>query len=101
MKLPKQSQPIIRSPFSIRCSSVYESNEVLPQAAASLPGAIATVLAQEYAVYNIDGFVQCVGTLAGILGNYERCLAEGRSGCAKIAARNIKNVACKSYCTCN
>jgi len=105
MKFPKQARPIIRNPLSIIPRFPESAGEgVRPQDLNLLPKAIITALSVEHAVVRIDPNVQCFGTIVGILNNYERCIAEGRSGekgCAKNAARHIKEFACKSYCQCS
>lgn len=67
----------------------------------SIPAAIAAKLASDYAIDEVTGLAQCVGTLAGILDNYQRCVDRGGNvNCANIAARHIAEIACRSYCTC-
>ena len=47
--------------------------------------------------------IQCSVTIKGIMDTYESCLERpntNSSGCARIAARHIKEYACRSYCTC-
>lgn len=68
----------------------------------SIPAAIAAKLASDHAITEVTGLAQCVGTLAGILDNYQRCVDGGSNvNCANIAARHIADYACRSYCTCD
>ena len=68
----------------------------------SIPAAIAVKLASDYSIDAVTGLAQCVGTLAGILSNYQRCVDSGSNvNCANIAARHIATVACRSYCSCS
>jgi hypothetical protein len=104
VKLPKQARPVMRNPLSIPRSSAHAREGVRPQALNLLPKAIITALSVEHAVVRINPNVQCLGAIVGILDSYEQCITKGRSnekGCAKNAARHIKEFACKSYCTCS
>ena len=67
-----------------------------------IPRTIATKLARDYGVSTITGLVQCVVLLNQILSDHDRCVSGGGSatGCANIAARNIAQLACRSYCNC-
>lgn len=101
MKLPKQAQPIMRNPLAASRFSEHTGGGISPQIA--VPPPILQVL-QEWSIALTGSNPQCFGVVAGILNSYSRCLDEGRSsekGCATIAARHIRDVACKSYCDCS
>ncbi len=67
----------------------------------SIPLAIVSKLASEYAINEVTGLAQCVGTLSGILNDYQRCIDGGSNvNCENIAARHIATIACRSYCSC-
>ena len=73
------------------------SGEVPP-----LPTVISRTLAQDYGIGEIIGLVQCAVVVNQILSDYDRCIIRGGSeqGCANVAARNIAQLACRSYCNC-
>ena len=99
MKLPKfecigsVSEPVGNMPGG-RDSVVFPSQ-------VSIPAAIVAKLASDHAVSEVTGLARCVGTLAGILDNYQRCVDRGTLNCENIAARHIAEIACRSYCTCD
>ncbi len=100
MKLPKfTKRAICERPI---VAHAHRSLEGITESQASIPAAIAGKLASEYAISTVDGLAQCVGTLAGILDNYQRCVDGGSNvQCANIAARHIATIACRSYCHCS
>lgn len=100
MKLPKLTSRVSRlNRLTIDVSNV--ELRVLPSQA-SIPAAIAGKLASDYAIDEVTGLAQCVGTLAGILDVYQQCVDRGGNvNCENIAARQIAEYACRSYCTCN
>lgn len=68
----------------------------------SIPSIIGNILAEEYAIDQVTGGIQCAGAIQGILDNYDTCVNNGGSpeGCARNAAKQIRNYACRSYCNC-
>ncbi len=96
MKLPKLTSrvsPTNRFGKDISIAELY----VLPSQV-SIPAAIAGKLASDYAIDEVTGLAQCVGTLAV----YQQCVDRGGNvNCANIAARHIAEIACGSYCTCD
>jgi hypothetical protein len=57
-------------------------------------------------VGQLNGTIQCISTLNSIVNSYDRCVRNagvdptvGSPGCARNAARNIKQFAC-AYCGC-
>ena len=89
---PKHKSVIDRSGLDVRAIS-----EVPP-----IPRSIARNLSQDYGIDEVIGFVQCAVVINQILSDYERCIDRGgnEQGCARIAARNIAQLACRSYCNC-
>ncbi len=80
-------------------SPYYQKGIAASQVA--IPVTIAAKLASEHAINEVTGVAQCVGTLAGILDNYQRCVDSGSNvNCENIAARQIATIACRSYCSC-
>jgi hypothetical protein len=68
----------------------------------TVPTAIATILTEEYGIDQVTGSVECAAAIQGVLDNYDTCVGNGGSpdGCARNAARQIRNYACRSYCDC-
>ena len=86
-----------------RRSTLGPSSKItMSQALATIPATIAFALARDYATDCVTlNTPECVGTIAAILNDYQRCSASGRTvSCASVAARQIKTVACRSYCGC-
>lgn len=71
--------------------------------ATSIPAAIASILGEEFSINCLQGGAQCVAAVAGILDHYETCVSNGgdAQGCARSAARQIRDYACRSYCNCS
>ncbi len=69
---------------------------------ASVSSAVGKVLLQEYVISEVIGASQCLGTVASILDEYDKCDSKNSNiNCANIAARHIAKIACKSYCKCS
>ena len=100
MKLPQLS----RGTQQDRRSPVRSCGKqgLVPKDAATVPAQIALVLARDYSIDQITGdLTQCIGTINGILDQYQRCVNRGTNvRCDKIAARHIATIACRSYCSC-
>ncbi|MEM7725856.1 MAG: hypothetical protein AAF208_05720 [Cyanobacteria bacterium P01_A01_bin.45] len=96
------TQPYANTPDS----SFLAGRQLLSQRTASsvppLPQLIGRELASGYGINGITGFVQCSAVLLPILNDFQECIDSGGngSGCARIAARKIAQLACRSYCTC-
>src|SRR5262249_22599597 len=100
MRLPSLSNPASRATHSATTSCPRQV--VVPSGTASVPAAVALVLARDYSIDQITGdLIQCIGTINGILDEYQRCVDRGTNvECDRIAARQIATIACRSYCTC-
>lgn len=99
MRLPLQFSGIQRTSQGASIHSNIES--LFPAEVARMPQPIALVLARDHAIETITGsLAQCIGTITGILSDYDRCTERGGVLCENIAARQIATIACRSYCTC-
>lgn len=99
MRLPLQCREIQRTNSETAFCSTNES--LRPSEMARIPQPIALVLARDHAIETITGsLAQCIGTITGILNDYDRCTERGGVVCENIAARQIATIACRTYCTC-